>query len=189
MISRSASDASFILVGQDKNTQSHILSSSPRISAESSFAHDWSPSGTGGSISLHGRHFVDAYGRVCLLRGVNLSGNCKTPVNHDHDSFPADHADVTFIGKPFPLEEAPDHLARLRRWGLTFVRFLITWEAVEHSGPGMYDTEYLQYVRQLLSMLPQYGLVAFVALHQDVWSRYTGGSGAPAWTLEAVGFD
>jgi len=38
-------------------------------------------------------------------------------------------------------------------------------------------------------MLPQFGLTAFVALHQDVWSRYAGGSGAPAWTLEHVGFD
>ena len=58
-----------------------------------------------------------------------------------------------------------------------------------YSSRGVYDLEYLEYVRQLLSMMPQYGLVAFVALHQDVWSRYTGGSGAPAWTLEAVGFD
>jgi hypothetical protein len=52
-----------------------------------------------------------------------------------------------------------------------------------------YDTEYLTYLRSLLSLLPSYGLVAFVSLHQDVWSRYSGGSGAPAWTLEAVGFD
>jgi hypothetical protein len=54
---------------------------------------------------------------------------------------------------------------------------------------GIYDTEYLGYVRDLLSLLPEYGMTAFVALHQDVWSRYSGGSGAPAWTLEAVGFD
>lgn len=32
-------------------------------------------------------------------------------------------------------------------------------------------------------------MVAFIDVHQDVWSRYSGGSGAPAWTLEAIGFD
>lgn len=32
-------------------------------------------------------------------------------------------------------------------------------------------------------------MTAFVSMHQDVWSRYSGGSGAPAWTLEVVGFD
>lgn len=31
--------------------------------------------------------------------------------------------------------------------------------------------------------------MAFVSLHQDVWSRYSGGSGAPAWTMSSVGFD
>ncbi|KAG6846502.1 hypothetical protein H0H93_013557, partial [Arthromyces matolae] len=38
-------------------------------------------------------------------------------------------------------------------------------------------------------MLPSYGLTAFVSIHQDVWSRYSGGSGAPAWTVELAGFD
>lgn len=49
--------------------------------------------------------------------------------------------------------------------------------------------EYLDYVHQLLALLPEYGMTCFINLHQDVWSRYSGGSGAPAWTLEAVGFD
>ena len=54
---------------------------------------------------------------------------------------------------------------------------------------GIYDTEYLDYVYNLLTLLPQYSMTSFVNMHQDVWSRYSGGSGAPAWTLEAVGFD
>ena len=54
---------------------------------------------------------------------------------------------------------------------------------------GVYDYEYLEYLKSLLSLLPKFGLVAFVEMHQDVWSRYTGGSGAPAWTVAAVGFD
>ena len=54
---------------------------------------------------------------------------------------------------------------------------------------GVYDTEYLDYMRKFFSLLPQYGMTAFVSMHQDVWSRYCGGSGAPAWTLEVVGFD
>ncbi|KZS86841.1 glycoside hydrolase family 5 protein [Sistotremastrum niveocremeum HHB9708] len=159
------------------------------IGSPTSFAHDWSKEGTGGGLFIKGRHFVDGWGRVCNLRGVNVSGNCKTPVNDDHESFPKNKDVVTFVGRPFPLEDAPEHLARLRRWGLTFVRFLVTWEAIEHEGPGIYDTEYLNYLQTLLSLFSQYSIVCYVSLHQDVWSRYSGGSGAPAWTLSAVGFD
>ncbi|EIN14712.1 glycoside hydrolase [Punctularia strigosozonata HHB-11173 SS5] len=195
-------DASFVVVDRDASatgaaprlnpTNAPASSKSgpiPPKTAHVPYAHDWSKEGTNGGISVQGRHFVDGLGRICSLRGVNLSGSSKTPVNHDHERFPADHEGVTFVGRPFTLEEAPQHFARLRRWGLTFVRFLVTWEAVEHAGPGQYDHEYLTYIRSLLSLLPQYGLVAFVSLHQDVWSRYSGGSGAPAWTLEQVGFD
>jgi hypothetical protein len=69
------------------------------------------------------------------------------------------------------------------------VRFLITWEAVAPSGPDVLDTAYLSYLHALISLFPQYGITCFVSCHQDVWSRFSGGSGAPAWTLEAVGFD
>ncbi|KIM41720.1 glycoside hydrolase family 5 protein [Hebeloma cylindrosporum] len=198
-------DSPFILVDDDRPKASSPLSNTVKNKSKptfhpskdlsytpgsiSSYAHDWSSRGTGGSLTAEGRNFVDAYGRVCNLRGVNLSGSTKTPVNHDPENFPGDHRGVTFVGRPFPLEEAHEHFSRLRRWGLTFIRFLVTWEAVEHEGPGIYDTKYLEYIRKLLSMLPTYGLTAFVSMHQDVWSRYSGGSGAPAWTLEMVGFD
>ncbi|KAG8708128.1 hypothetical protein FRC09_001422 [Ceratobasidium sp. 395] len=161
-------------------------------SLENSQAHDWSRVSTGPegvSPRPNSKWIIDSYGRVCLMRGANVSGGSKIPANHSAELFPHGHKTVTFVGRPFPLEEAPQHFARLRRWGLTFIRFNATWEAIEHERPGKYDTKYLDYVRSLLSLLPHFGLAAFVSLHQDVWSRYSGGSGAPAWTLEAAGFD
>ena len=49
---------------------------------------------------------------------------------------------------------------------------------------GIYDTSYLSHLCAVLSLSPHYGLTAFVPLHQDVWSRYAGGYGAPPCTLE-----
>jgi len=69
------------------------------------------------------------------------------------------------------------------------VRYSFLFAIADTCIRGIYDTEYLDYLRKLLSLLPMYGLIAFVSVHQDVWSRYAGGSGAPAWTIEAVGFD
>ncbi len=96
---------------------------------------------------------------------------------------------MSFVGRPFPLDEADEHFARLRAWGMTFLRFLITWEAIEHAGPGQYDEEYLDYVYHVIKKAGEYGIDVFIDPHQDVWSRFTGGDGAPGWTLEAVGMD
>jgi hypothetical protein len=96
---------------------------------------------------------------------------------------------VSFVGRPFSLSEAVEHLSRLKSWGLTLLRFLVTWEAIEHAGPELYDTEYLDYVEQVVHVAGDMGFTVFIDPHQDVWSRFTGGDGAPGWTLEAVGFD
>ena len=144
-------------------------------------------------IRIQNAHFKDEYGRTRLLRGVNLGGSSKVPTVPDGATWRKegffDHRQVSFVGRPFPLDEADEHFARLRRWGLTFLRFLVTWEAIEHAGPGIYDQEYLDYLEAVVSKAGKHGLELFIDPHQDVWSRFSGGDGAPGWTFEAVGMD
>ncbi|MBK5113128.1 MAG: cellulase family glycosylhydrolase [Candidatus Heimdallarchaeota archaeon] len=144
-------------------------------------------------LSIKGDTFEDEKGRSVLLRGVNLGGSTKVPVTpdgatHIKTNF-SDHKDVSFIGHPFPLDEADEHFSRLKNWGFNCLRFLTTWEAIEHEGPGKYDREYLKYLRKLLEKANDYDLYCFIDPHQDVWSRMTGGDGAPGWTFEKVGLD
>lgn len=137
--------------------------------------------------------FRDKQGRAVLLRGVNLGGDSKVPALPDgathHPTDFRDHRAVSFVGRPFPLHEADEHYARLRHWGFNALRFLVTWEAVEHAGPGEYDEAYLDYLAAVVRRAADFDLVVFIDPHQDVWSRMSGGDGAPGWTLEAAGFD
>ena len=95
--------------------------------------------------------------------------------------------DVSFIGRPAPLDELDRHLDRIAHWGFNVLRFLVTWEAIEHAGPGEHDEAYLDYVRECVRRAGERGLLVFIDPHQDVWSRWTGGDGAPYWTLELAG--
>ena len=129
-------------------------------------------------IRVEGDRFVDEHRRTLLLRGVNLGGSSKLP-----------RTDGSFIGRPFPLEDADSHFSRLHRWGLTTLRLVVTWEAIEHAGPRQYDLEYLDYLEALIRRAASHQLAVFIDFHQDVWSRFTGGDGAPGWTLAAAGFN
>ncbi|MEE9616347.1 MAG: cellulase family glycosylhydrolase [Anaerolineae bacterium] len=144
-------------------------------------------------MHIDGMWFKDDQGRTLILRGVNLGGSTKVPFRPNGATYVRegfyDHHNVSFVGRPFPLEEADEHFSRLRAWGFTFLRFLITWEAVEHAGPGVYDEEYLDYLYQVVRKAGEYGIDLFIDPHQDVWSRLSGGDGAPGWTFEAVGMD
>ena len=121
-----------------------------------------------------------------------MGGDCKVPWPNGgtgHPSDFADHREVSFVNRPFPLLEADAHFSRLRAWGFNCLRLLTTWEAVAHAGPGQYDTAYLDYFTEICRKAGEHGFYVFVDFHQDVWSRMSGGDGAPGWTFDAVGLD
>lgn len=131
--------------------------------------------------------FKDSQGRRLILRGINLPA--KTPRAPDIDEVYERHKEVSFVGRPFPKEEIEEHFSRLKRLGFTTLRLGVPWEALEHAGPGIYDQEYLDYLLFLVKKAEEFHLLILIDFHQDVWSRFTGGDGAPGWTLESVGFD
>lgn len=144
-------------------------------------------------LKTEGHWFIDEMGRRVVLRGVNLGGSTKVPTTpngatHLKTDF-SDHQDVSFVGRPFPLDEADEHYSRLKAWGFNSLRFLTTWEAIEHAGPGNYDNKYLDYLQEVVRIAGEHGFYVFMDPHQDVWSRMTGGDGAPGWTFEKVGLD
>lgn len=144
-------------------------------------------------LNIDANWFRDSTGRFVLLRGVNLGGTNKLPVQPDGATHVPSSLDegvaISFIGRPFPLTDADEHFARLRAWGFNILRFVITWESIEHAGPSQYDHGYLDWFAELVRRAGDYGLYVFVDFHQDVWGRWSGGSGAPLWTYTAVGLD
>jgi endoglycosylceramidase len=87
----------------------------------------------------------DAEGRAMILRGVNLAGVHK-------------HA-------PYTDDFLPADYVRLRAdWGMTAIRFLITWAAIEPE-PGRYDDAYLDWVRERLQWANDAGLAVVIDMH------------------------
>ncbi len=143
-------------------------------------------------LHTNGEWFEDESGRKIILRGVNLGGDTKVPYPNGGTHFPSnfsDHKDVSFVGRPFPLTEANEHFTRLKKWGFNCLRLLTTWEAIEHKGPSEYDITYLDYLTEITKLAGEYGFYIFIDFHQDVWSRMSGGDGAPGWIFEKVGID
>ncbi|AMD21928.1 HFR073Wp [Eremothecium sinecaudum] len=147
------------------------------------------------SISPDGE-FIDGDGNQIQLRGVNLTFNNKfpqfpyLPTNAPiEDDFWDEAEQVSFVDDSLSSEDIEAHITRLKLLGYNCIRSCFTWEAIEHGGPGVYDKDYMDFTVRVLKIIQKVGgIYVYLDPHQDVWSRFSGGSGAPLWTLYCAGF-
>ncbi len=115
-------------------------------------------------VTLEPDGFHDPQGRLIYFRGVNIAANSKNP---------------PFI--PFEDVRWWDLLAS---WGFNMVRLTLFWEAIEPQ-PGIYDRSYLDKIEQMVDQASVRGMYTLLDMHQDLYSRWLHGDGAPAWAFPA----
>lgn len=119
--------------------------------------------------------FVDNKGRKIVLKGINVDGALKFPCTPNLPSYAGNGSEpdniffegeqVLFVGRPFPLEEAEVHFERIKSWGYNTIRYLITWEALEHFGPCKYDDDFIAYTIDMLRIINRVGGFTYSLRH------------------------
>jgi endoglycosylceramidase len=148
------------LVGPDAMPVDGICITSARLPGVphySNFSSDLDP-----RLTLRRDGFRDSDGRKVFLRGINVASNAKLP--------------------PFIPFHDPMWWDLLASWGYNAVRLTIFWEAVEPS-QGEFDQGYLRHVEEMVDEASKRGIYLLLDMHQDQYSRYLKGDGAPAWAL------
>lgn len=114
-------------------------------------------------------YLKDGEGRYVHLRGVNVGGSNKVPI-----PVTASGAEkpFTYVGRPFPLDEADRYFTQLRELGFNSIRLLFIWEAIFPLNPEEADTEYLDYFEALIQKANEHGIYVLINAHENLWSRH-----------------
>ncbi|HOA13102.1 MAG TPA: cellulase family glycosylhydrolase [Myxococcota bacterium] len=113
--------------------------------------------------------FKDQEGRYVHFRGINVSGDAKLPVMLD---VPLDNGrDFTFVGRPFPLDEADKWFGQIRALGFNSVRLLFLWESVFPDDRNTPDKDFLDYFEAIISKANDHGIYVLINMHENLWGR------------------
>ncbi len=110
------------------------------------------------------QYIRDQKQRYLYFHGINVSGSTKFPYEYGNT--------FTYVGKPFPLEEADHHFQIIRDLGFNAIRLLVMWEGIEPYEKGSYDTEYLDYIEKIVAKAHEHGIYVLMDMHQDLFSRH-----------------
>lgn len=115
-------------------------------------------------ISTKGRSFVDEYGRERIFSGMNVC---------DKHHFGTGKVDYAYSPDEFPFD-------RFVELGFNIIRLGFTWSVIEPQ-PRAYNNKFLTSVERFLDKCAEKGVYAYLDMHQDLYSHYCYGDGAPRW--------
>ena len=109
----------------------------------------------------------DQYGRQLILHGLNTSSSAKGGNYH-----------------PWIVES--DVEREDTAFGFNFVRYLTSWVAIEPE-KGVFDENYLSELERRINWYTSRKMYVMIDMHQDVYSAFVGGNGAPEWACRTNG--
>ncbi|BCI84138.1 hypothetical protein MTY66_57630 [Mycolicibacterium sp. TY66] len=150
--------------------------------------------GAGGNAGLLGNHGAvgkSGTGATLVQTGVNSSMLSVTPTGvwlTNSDGQVVLLHGFNEVYKLAPYDPAAsgfseDDAAFLAANGFNVVRLGVIWAGVEPQ-PGVYDTAYVDSIRQTVDMLAAHGIYTIIDMHQDLYSASLGGEGAPEWATK-----
>src|SRR5262249_22164397 len=114
----------------------------------------------------------DPNGRQLLFRGYNAKVPGLFDVSFDDGRTP------NYVVSPF----TEDDMARMEQLGFSGMRLPVSWSALEPH-PQQYSEAFLAKVGDVLDMASRHGILVFVDMHQDAYSKEIGEDGAPLWAI------
>ena len=126
-------------------------------------------------IRTQGRVLIDEMGRERIFYGINVC---------DKGEYSAETGT-----RSYNYKWDDEMLVEFRKQGYNLIRLGITWEAVEPSR-GKYNDVYIAAVKAMLDKCHEYGIYAYVDMHQDLYSGWGNGpgDGAPDWACYTDGY-